>query len=94
MSNRKQVLQEILHQTLIGEEIEVLDSKIWSQIGLKGTIVAETTNYFVILTKTKEEKKVFKSNIRFKIKLNGENLEVDGTALSKSNLISRIKKMK
>ena len=65
-----------LHKSeLIGSQLEVIDSKNKSLIGIKGKIIDETKNMFVLDT----GKKLIKSQIKIKIQkitLNGKKLAI------------------
>ncbi len=51
----------------IGEEMEVIKSSDMNKIGIKGKIIDETKNMFILKTK-KGEKRVPKKEVVFKIK--------------------------
>jgi len=65
---------------LIGLPIEVIESKNKSLVGIKGKIVDETRNMLILET-SKGIRKIIKSEVKMRIKLNKEKLEVDGKLL-------------
>lgn len=80
---------EVLKRELIGLEIEVADSRNTSDKGIKGKIIDETKNCLIIKTKDKEEKRLIKENITFRIPSKG--IEIKGDALT-GRAEERIKK--
>ncbi|MAG78085.1 ribonuclease P protein component 1 [archaeon] len=65
---------------LIGLEAEIITSNNEDLVGLKGKIVDETRNLIVLETK-KGEKKILKKEATFKIKIQDEEVRVDGNVL-------------
>lgn len=92
LSSKKQALYDILCLSLVGREIEVLDSNNPTQIGLKGTILLETKYDFIIET-NRGEKRLRKYTISFKFYVKQQPLYMDGRLLF-STLQTRIKKVK
>ena len=76
MSSKK---QEEKHE-LIGLEAEVITSNNKDLLGLKGKVVDETRNLIVLATE-KGEKKILKKEVTLKIKINEEEIQVDGNVL-------------
>jgi ribonuclease P protein subunit POP4 len=71
----------ITKHELIGLEVEVIQSKNADNIGIKGKIIDETKNMFIITVDGKE-KKVAKENSQFTFKIpNGKELVVEGSLL-------------
>lgn len=91
--DKSKIKNDILFLTLIGKEIEIVNSKIISQIGVCGTIINETNNFIEILLKNGEIKSLKKSIIVFQIILKGQPLNIDGDLLL-NTLTQRIKKLK
>ncbi len=92
MVKKSELLENSLYLSLIGKELEVLDSKNPYLIGLKGLIVNETKNLFVIKT-DKGMKKIVKHSIVFKVNIKGKNLKINGELLN-LDIVTRIKKIK
>ncbi len=65
---------------LIGKEIEVIDSKNKSNLGIKGKVVDETKNTISVFC-DEETKTLMKSNITFKIK--ETNFIIEGKEITK-----------
>ncbi|MBT3395433.1 ribonuclease P protein subunit [archaeon] len=74
----KKNLKDMMRSEFIGSEIEVIDSKNKSLIGLKGKVINETKNTLTI--KTKDSKKIIiKEQITIKINekvINGEKISI------------------
>ena len=67
-----------MRSEFIGSEIEVIDSKNKSLIGLKGKVINETKNTLTIKTKD-SRKKIIKEQITIKINekvINGEKISI------------------
>lgn len=73
--------KNIVQHELIGLEIEISDAKNKSLIGKKGKIVDETRNTLTIEEGREKYKKVLKSQITIRTKIQGKNLEIDGQKL-------------
>jgi ribonuclease P protein subunit POP4 len=72
--------KNLLKHELIGLEVEVVESKNKSLVGLRGKVVDETRNMLTIETK-KGDKKVIKSECTFVFHLPNALVEVDGSLL-------------
>jgi RNase P/RNase MRP subunit p29 len=92
MSYKKKVEYDILYKSLIGQEVEVVESSNKNYIGFKGILVHESANLFHIDV-LGEVKKVLKKDVIIRLKYDGRFLRVNGFILQGS-LLSRIKKMK
>jgi len=92
LTSKKQLEFDLLYKSLIGNTIEITESKNKNQIGKKGTIVNETAN-FLILSDLTSTSKILKKNITFKMAVKGKALYMDGRLLY-STLTQRIKKLK
>ena len=92
LSSKKKIEYDILYKSLIGKEIEITDSKNKNQIGIKGKILQETANFFVIDQKGSIIR-IHKENITFKLIHKEKALYIDGRLLL-STLTQRIKKIK
>lgn len=90
--SKKRTKLDILCKSLIGRKAEIVNSKIKSQIGIKGKIIYETAK-FLILDVEGLEKRYFKNNIELKIDYDGKALYINAQLLL-STLPSRIKKVK
>lgn len=90
--SKKDIKDQILYTSLVGKEIEILDSKNKNQIGLKGIIVYETAKFFHV-SQNGSIKRIYKPNIQFKVFLKGKPLKVEGCLLF-SSVVYRIKKMR
>jgi len=87
----KDKIIEFLKGEFIGKEIEIVKSKNKDLIGLKGKIVDETKNIFIIETK-KGEKKVQKKICKFKFVKEG--ITIDGNIVNycpEDRLVRRFK---
>ena len=71
---------DIVRSELIGLEVEVVNAKNKSLIGLKGLIVNETKN-MLSLEKEGVIKKVIKSQVTLNIILEGKTFQIDGKVL-------------
>ena len=71
----KQKNVNILRGEFIGKIIEVRDKKI------KGKIVDETKNSFIIKSKNNLKKKLLKTNSVFNIKINKNFVSIDGNLI-------------
>ena len=92
LSSKKQTEYNLLYKSLIGNELEIVDSKNKKQVGIKGKLVYETANFFVIENNSSNIK-ILKKNVQLKIMQNGKALYIDGRFLF-STLTNRIKKLK
>ena len=70
-------INDYLKFELIGLEVEVVDAKNKSLIGIKGKIVDETKNTFVIEIKGKE-KKLLKDQVTLIIDFKKEKIRAEG----------------
>ncbi len=73
MRNAKNIIQ---HE-LIGLYCEVVSAKNSSQTGINGKIIDETARMLKIRTE-KERKQISKAGTIFRIKLDGEKIDVNG----------------
>ena len=74
-------IRHIARYELIGLEVEVIDSKNKSNIGIKGNILDETKHTIVVEHKNKR-KRLLKNNITLKIKKNNQTITLPGKKLS------------
>lgn len=70
-------INDYLKFELIGLEVEVIDAKNKSLIGIKGKIVDETKNTFVIETNGKE-RNLLKDQVTLIIDFKKEKIKVEG----------------
>lgn len=70
-------LLDIVKYELIGSTIEVIDSKNKSLIGIKGKIIDETKNMFIL----ENGKKLIKSQSTFKLWFNNKKYKIKGEIL-------------
>lgn len=71
---------DIARSELIGVEVEIVDAENKSLIGLKGPIVDETKNTLT-LEIGKETKKIVKSQVKLKMKMDDKTFQIDGKIL-------------
>ncbi len=74
--------KDILRAELIGRHMEIIDARNKSLIGLKGKIIDETKNAFIIEYGGKR-KMILKSHMKMMIGWNGKKILVDGKMLAK-----------
>ena len=74
------VYEHVARGELIGLQIEIIESKNKSLEGLKGKIINETKNMLVINTKN-GIKKIIKSEVKMRLKINDKKFDVDGNIL-------------
>ncbi|XP_065662933.1 ribonuclease P protein subunit p29 [Hydra vulgaris] len=86
--------EKLLRIDFHGAEIKVRNSKCKSYIGLKGIVVKETKNIFVIITKNDEVKRIPKSMSIFELKLNNFLVKIAGDAICVLPSIRASKKFK
>lgn len=72
--------KDILKEEFIGEAIQITNSDNSSLVGIKGTIIDETKNLFVLDTQ-KGPKKVLKKQMIFVIVKNGIKFRIDGKTI-------------
>jgi len=70
--------KKIVKHEFIGTEIEVMDSKNKSLIGIKGKVIDETKNMFML----ENGKKLVKSQCIFKMKMKNEIVSINGEVLA------------
>jgi|RifCSPhighO2_02_1023873.scaffolds.fasta_scaffold570413_2 ribonuclease P protein subunit POP4 len=75
-------LKAIKNQTLIGLEVEIVDSTIKNQIGIKGKIIDETLNTIKIQIDDKS-KTLLKNNITIKTKWKNKYMKIRGSLLKR-----------
>lgn len=69
--------KKLVRYEFIGTEMEIIDSKNKSLVGVKGKISDETRNMFIL----DNGKRIIKSQSTFKMKINKKNVEIDGNDL-------------
>ena len=69
--------KKLVKYEFIGTEVEVIDAKNKSSIGVKGKIADETKNMFTL----DNGKKIIKSECIFKMKIKGKTVEINGKVL-------------
>ncbi|MEM2909368.1 MAG: ribonuclease P protein subunit [Candidatus Bilamarchaeaceae archaeon] len=85
MSRRKsgrQAAEAVLFSTLIGTKTEIINSTQYSLVGVKGKIVDETKNLFVIETEGGKEIKIPKASCFFRFFINDKFVDVDGRRIA------------
>ena len=70
-------LKNLVKYEFIGSDIEIVDSKNKSLIGLKGKVIDETQNMFTL----DNGKKIIKSESTFKMKIHKKTIEIKGSLL-------------
>ncbi len=73
--------RNITKHELIGLEIEVVEAKNKLLIGIKGKIIDERKNILIIENSEGKIKKLIKEQIKFKTKIGGKTIIVDGKAI-------------
>lgn len=73
--------KRLARSELIGLDVEVIESENRFNKGLKGKIIDETKNMFIIKTK-ETRKKIIKDQCVFEFKLKGKNIQINGKSLS------------
>ena len=74
------MLKDILKSEFIGKNIKIIESQNKTLIGVKGEIVDETKNSFVVKTAS-GNKMLLKSQITFIVFLDGKEIKIDGKKL-------------
>lgn len=93
--NKKEILNIVKYETLIGKQIEVIDSPNKNYKNLAGIILLETENTIVILDeKTNIEKTLLKKGLIIRLNLEEFNLKVivEVDKILNKTLIYRIKR--
>jgi ribonuclease P protein subunit POP4 len=72
--------RDTLKGELIGLEIEIVNARNRSLVGLQGTIVDETRNTLTIMQENKE-KKLIKDQITFTTSINNQKITINGEDL-------------
>jgi RNase P/RNase MRP subunit p29 len=91
-SEKKELIHDLLYHSLIGKEVEIINSKNKRQVGIKGIIVYETANFFHIEKKA-HIVKILKENIELRLIHKGKALNMDGRLLT-GTVTYRIKKLR
>jgi len=73
-------IKDITKHELIGLNTEIVEAKNKALVGLKGKIIDETKNLFLIQTK-KGEKKVLKDQITMNLKVKDKKVQIEGKEL-------------
>lgn len=92
-SGRQDATSRVAHAELIGTKAKVVASNDPTLLGLQGTVVDETERTFVLEKDDGRAVRVGKRGQRFAFVLEGEPVEVDGSALA-HHPADRIKKMR
>ena len=92
LSPKKQVELDISCKSLIGKEIEIIDSNNKNQIRIKGLLVFESANLFYVKVGS-EILKILKKGTVIEVALKNDKAMVNSEIFS-GNLVSRIKKIK
>ncbi len=93
ISEKKEIEIGILYKSLIGTEIEVVESKNKNQIGLKGVIVYESYNLVFLEIAKDNIKRLLKEGLVIRFDYEGKKIKLDCSFLS-GTIVSRLKKMK
>lgn len=76
------ITKDVARHEFIGLATSVAESRNKSLVGLKGKLLDETKNTFVLLTDKKERKNILKKNSKFIFTLrSGEKVKINGTIL-------------
>ena len=73
--------KRLARSELIGLDVKIIESENSFNKGIKGKIIDETKNMFIIKTK-ETRKKIIKDQCVFEFKLNGKNIQINGKSLS------------
>ena len=71
-------LKKIIRGEWIGKTINIVQSKNNSLKGIKGKIIDETKQSFILEEKKNKRKRVLKNNIIFETKYQGKTIKVKG----------------
>ena len=71
--------KDLIRHEFIGLEVEVIQAKNPSLIGIKGKIIDETKNTFTI--KDHKTKKILKAQVTLLIKMGNETIKIEGNVL-------------
>ncbi len=74
--------QNIVNHELVGLDVQILESKNKTIVGLSGKVIDETKSMLLIDTK-RGTKMVAKQHSKWKFTLDNQDFAVDGTAISK-----------
>lgn len=92
LSQKQQIEFEVLYNSLIGKEIEIIGSSNSNLVGLKGVLIDESAN-LLFLEQNGSIVKILKNSVTLKISFLGKILKIDGKLLL-GTLTTRIKKIK
>jgi RNase P/RNase MRP subunit p29 len=92
LSFKKKVEFDVLFESLIGKEVEVIDSTNKNLIGVKGILIYESFNLFHINVNG-VIKKILKNIVVLKVKFDDKYVKLNGEVLN-GTLITRLKKLK
>lgn len=84
-------IKDIVKIELIGLNVEIIDAKNKSLIGIKGKIIDETKNIIFVETKDKGIKKIIKNQVKILIEYQNKKYQINGEILA-SRPEERIKK--
>jgi len=73
--------KRLARSELIGLDVEVIESENRFNKGLKGKVIDETKNMFIIETK-KGKKSIIKDQCIFEFKLKEKNIQINGKSLT------------
>ena len=74
--------KRLARSELIGLDVEVIESENRFNMGLKGKIIDETKNMFMVKTE-KGRKKIIKNQCVFEFELKEKNIQINGKSLSR-----------
>ena len=66
---------------LIGLDVKIIESENRLNMGIKGKIIDETKNIFIVKTE-KRKKKIIKNQCVFEFKLKEKNIQLNGKSLT------------
>ena len=92
LSAKKQIEIDILCKSLIGREVEIVESTNPRTLGLRGVLVYESAKLFYVQVDDKV-KRVLKNTVTISTVYNNQRVRVKGDALL-GTLVTRIKKIK
>ncbi len=73
--------KRLARSELIGLDVEVIESENRFNKGVKGKVIDETKNMFIVETE-KGRKSIIKDQCVFEFKLKGKNIKINGKSLT------------
>lgn len=73
--------KKLARSELIGLDVKIIESENRFNRGIKGKIIDETKNMFIVETE-KRKKKIIKNQCVFEFKLKEKNIQINGKSLT------------